>query len=47
MKDLSVSLEEHFLNFIEGEIASGRYKNADEVIREGLQILEARQKNFS
>ena len=43
MKSTSFLLGEHFDKFIAGEIASGRYKNASEVIREGLRIMEDRR----
>jgi antitoxin ParD1/3/4 len=39
----NINLTDHLDAFIEGGIASGRYKNASEVVREGLRLLEQRQ----
>ena len=39
----SVALGAHFETFIKEQIASGRYNNASEVVREGLRLLEDRQ----
>jgi len=39
-RNTSVSLGNHFENFIENKIARGRYKNTSEVIRAGLRLLE-------
>jgi antitoxin ParD1/3/4 len=38
----NVSLTEHLDGFVEGAVASGRYQNASEVVREGLRLLERR-----
>ena len=43
MPTRNVNLTDHLDAFVEGSIASGRYKNASEVVREGLRILEQRQ----
>jgi antitoxin ParD1/3/4 len=40
----SVALGSHFEQFVKSQLASGRYNNASEVIREGLRMLEDQEK---
>jgi antitoxin ParD1/3/4 len=44
MPTRNVSLTEHFDHFIETGITSGRFSNASEVVREGLRLLEQRER---
>jgi antitoxin ParD1/3/4 len=36
----SLSIGNYFEDFIKSRISAGRYKNADEVVRAGLRLLE-------
>ncbi|MCF8296547.1 MAG: type II toxin-antitoxin system ParD family antitoxin [Saprospiraceae bacterium] len=39
-KNTSISLGSYFDSFIQNRLSTGRYKNASEVIRAGLRLLE-------
>ncbi len=39
-RNTSVSLGTYFEDFVENKITEGRFKNASEVIRAGLRLLE-------
>ena len=39
-RDTRVTLGEHFGSFVDGQIREGRFKNASEVVRAGLRLLE-------
>lgn len=39
-RNTSISLGDHFETFVDNRISTGRFKNASEVIRAGLRLLE-------
>lgn len=39
-KNTSISLGDHFNQFVEQQVASGRFASTSEVIRAGLRLLE-------
>ncbi|MGF3055490.1 type II toxin-antitoxin system ParD family antitoxin [Microbacterium sp. YY-01] len=39
----SVSLDDHFTEFVAREVESGRYRSASEVVHAGLRLLEDRE----
>jgi antitoxin ParD1/3/4 len=41
-----VSLTDHYDDFIEAGVKSGRFSNASEVVRVGLSLLEQRDKEY-
>ena len=44
MPTRNLDLSEHFDSFIEAGVTSGRFSNASEVVREGLELLEQRER---
>lgn len=43
MPTRNVNLTDHFDEFVERQLSSGRYRNASEIIRDALRLLEARE----
>lgn len=46
-RNTSVALGSYFESFVENKISQGRYKNASEVIRAGLRLLEEEENRLS
>jgi antitoxin ParD1/3/4 len=42
-RNTSFSLGDHFSDFIDSQVADGRYDNASDVVRAGLRLLEERE----
>lgn len=45
-KNTSVSLGSYFDTFVQQSVSEGRFKNASEVIRAGLRLLEEEEKKM-
>jgi antitoxin ParD1/3/4 len=41
------SLGEHFEAFVQAQLASGRYSDASEVLRDALRLMEARERKLA
>jgi antitoxin ParD1/3/4 len=39
-RNTSISLGDHFESFVDNRVSTGRFKNASEVVRAGLRLLE-------
>ena len=45
-RNTSISIGNYFDNFIQNRISAGRFKNASEVVRAGLRLLEEEENRF-
>jgi len=45
-RSTSISLGSYFDDFIQNRLSSGRYKNASEIVRAGLRLLEDEESKF-
>lgn len=46
-KNISIKSDDHYENFVNDCISSGRFKNASEVIRAGLRLLEEQESKIA
>ncbi|XZF15499.1 type II toxin-antitoxin system ParD family antitoxin [Chitinophagaceae bacterium MMS25-I14] len=46
-RNTSISLGDHFEHFVDDKVAAGRFKNASEVIRAGLRLLEEEENKIA
>lgn len=42
MRNTSIALSDHWIEFAKKQVETGRYGSASEVVREGLRLVEAR-----
>lgn len=45
-RNTSISLGEHHEDFIQDQLKTGAYKNASEVVRAGLRLLQEREQKI-
>jgi antitoxin ParD1/3/4 len=43
MRNTSISLGNRFQDFVDGQVSTGRYASASEVVRAGLRLLETEE----
>jgi antitoxin ParD1/3/4 len=43
----SYTLGKHFETFVQAQLASGRFNNASEVLRDALRLMEERERKFA
>jgi len=42
-RNTSITLGDHFANFVDQQIITGRYSSASDVVRAGLRLLEVQE----
>lgn len=45
--NISISIDDHFAEFLACEVATGRYRSATEVVKAGLRLLEDQETTMS
>lgn len=46
-RNRSISLDDHFEDFVDKRVSTGRLKNASEVVRAGPRLLEEEENNVT
>lgn len=46
-RNTSISLGDHFAEFIDQQVATGRYNSASEVVHVGLRLLQEHEAEFA
>ena len=46
-RNTSISLCDHFVDFVDGKVQEGRYGSASDVVRAGLRLLEEHEAKLS
>ena len=46
-KNTSISLGDHFVAFVDNQVARGRYNSASDVVRAGLRLLEEQEAHLA
>ena len=46
-RNTSISLGDHFVDFVDGKVEEGRYGSASDVVRAGLRLLEEHEAKLS
>ena len=46
-RNTSISLGDHFVDFVDGKVQEGRYGSASDVVRAGLRLLEEHEAKLS